>query len=428
MSTLRETSGRDSPLMFYGYWIVVGAVVAQFVTIGAQTSVIGVFVKPMTEELGWSRSEFFLAETLGQFVMACTGFFIGAYVDRFGARPLMLIGAVIAAGALLLAAEVTELWQWMLLRGAATMLGAALAGNLVVNVTIAKWFVTKRGRALAIASMGVSLAGVFWPPVMTALTDELGWRAGWRIMAVVFIALIIPTAMFMRRAPEDEGLHPDGASAEHHASSAEAAADFANSLTRGEALRTGTLYMVIAAFGLGVVGVFVMLTQSIPFLTDEGFSRRTASFTLVSMSLPALISKPIWGFILEKVDPRPLAAIGFAVSAVAAVLILFAAKGGNTPLLLFGYALVGTGFGGQIPIQEVTWASFFGRRYLGAVRGVAMPFSFILAAGSPLAVAAYFDQVGNYDGAFYAISGLWIVATVLILFVRKPAKIEGPQP
>ena len=411
--------------MFYGYWIVIGAVVAQFVTIGAQTSVIGVFVKPMTEELDWTRTEFFLAETVGQAVMACAGFFIGAYVDRFGARPLMLIGAVIAAVALFLAAEVTELWQWMVLRGMFAMLGAALAGNLVVNVTLAKWFVSKRGRALAIASMGVSLAGVFWPPVMTALTDEFGWRAGWRVMAVVFIVLITPVAMFMRRAPEDEGLHPDGATAAEHSSSTAAAADFANSLTRREAVRTRTLYMVIAAFGLGVVGVFVMLTQSIPFLTDEGFSRRTASFTLVAMSLPALISKPIWGFILEKVDPRPLAAIGFAVSAVAALLILFAAKAGSVPLLLAGYALVGVGFGGQIPIQEVTWASFFGRRYLGAVRGVAMPFSFLLAAGSPLAVAAYFDQVGNYDGAFYGISALWVAATVLILFVRKPDKIQS---
>jgi MFS transporter, OFA family, oxalate/formate antiporter len=417
-----EQERRRAPLMFYGYWIVVGALLAQFVTVGAQISVVGVFVKPMTEDLGWSRTEFFLAETLGQFVFASTGFLIGTYVDRFGARPLMLIGVAVAAASLLLAAEVSELWQWMLLRGVFFMLGGALAGNLVVNVTLANWFVTKRGRAMGIASMGVSLSGVVWPPLMTAFSDEFGWRAGWRAMAVVLVLFIVPVSMLMRRRPEDEGLHPDGAASREDAMSGEAAADYANSLTRREALRSRALYLVIAAFGLGVVGVMVMLTQTIPFLTDEGFSRRTASFMLVSMSLPALVSKPIWGFILEKVDPRPLAAVGFAVSAVAALLILFAATAGSVAMLLTGYALVGIGFGGQIPIQEVTWASFFGRRYLGAVRGVAMPFSFIIAAASPLAVAAYFDQVGNYDGAFYAISVLWAASALLILLVRKPAK------
>ncbi len=418
-------SGPDSvrkPFMFYGYWIVIAAVIAQFAVVGAQMSVIGVFVKPMTEELGWARAEFFLAETLGQFIFAAAGFYVGVYVDRFGARPLMLIGATLAAGSLLVAAEVTELWQWMIVRGVFFMLGGALAGNLVVNVTVAKWFVTKRGRAVGFAAMGVSLAGVVWPPVMTAVSDEFGWRAAWRTMAVLMFLLIAPVALLMRRSPEDHGLHPDGVESAEAANSGEAAADFANSFTRGEAIRTRALYMVILAFGMAVVGVFVTLTQTIPFLTDVGFSRSTAALMLASLSLPAFISKPIWGFIIEKTDPKPLAAIGFLLSAGAAVVILAAAKAGNVPLLAAGYTVVGIGVGGQIPIQEVIWASFFGRRYLGAVRGVGMPFAFAIGAGSPLAVAAYFDRVGNYDGAFIAISALWVLAAVLILLVRKPVK------
>lgn len=417
-----EQDSERAPFMFYGYWIVVAALVAQFAAVGAQVSVIGVFVKPMTLELGWSRSEFFLAETLGQLVFAVAGFFVGTYVDRFGARPLMLIGAVIASASLFVAAEVTELWQWMIVRGVFFMLGGALAGNMVVNVTLAKWFVTKRGRAVGIAAMGVSLAGVVWPPLMTAFADEFGWRAAWRAMAVSLLIFIVPASLLMRRRPEDHGLHPDGVTSAAAANSGEAAADYANSFTRREAIGTKALYIVIVAFGLAVVGVFVILTQTIPFLTDEGFSRRTASFMLVAMSLPAFLSKPIWGLIIEKIDTRPLAALGFVLSAVAAIIILMAAKAGNLPLLVFGYGLVGIGFGGLIPIQEVVWASFFGRRYLGAVRGVAMPFTFAIGAGAPLAVAAYFDRVGNYDGAFYAISALWVVAAVLILIVRRPVK------
>jgi OFA family oxalate/formate antiporter-like MFS transporter len=412
------------PLVFYGYWIVAGALVAQFVFTGTQISVVGVFLKPMTEELGWQRAEFFYPQTLGNFIFAFVGFFVGVYVDRYGARPLMVIGVTIVVATLFLAGEVTELWQWVALRGVFFVLGAVLVGNLVVNVTIAKWFVEKRGRAIGIAAMGVSAAGVVWPPLMTSFTGEFGWRAGWRLMAVLALLLVIPVAMIMRRQPEDEGLHPDGKSDEEVAAGGGviAEADYANSFTRGEALRTSTLYLVIVSFGLATVGVGVILTQTIPFLTDEGFSRNTAALMSSAMSLPALISKPIWGFIIEKVEPKPLAAIGFVFSSVAAIIILLAAKAGAAPPLAVGYVLMGVGFGGHIPIQEVIWASYFGRRYLGEVRSVAMPLSLVIGAGAPLAVASYFDRVGNYDGAFYAISALWAIAAALVMLVRHPRK------
>jgi len=385
-------------------------------------SILGVFLKPMTEELGWQRSEFFYSQTVGQFLFACVGFFIGVYVDRLGARPLMLVGVVFLSGTLFLVSEVDTLWQWIVLRGLFFTIGAALVGNLVVNVTIAKWFVEKRGRAIGIASMGVSLAGVVWPPLMVAVTDEFGWRTAWRLLAVIALVLIVPAAMVMRRAPEDHGLHPDGKSnievAEGGAASA--VADFANSLTRREALRTQTLYLLILSFGIAAVGVMVVLTQTIPFLTDEGFSRRTASIMTASMSFPALVSKPIWGLVIEKTEPRPIAAIGFLLSAIATIIILFAVEEANIPLLFLGYVLIGTGFGGHIPISEVIWASYFGRRYLGSVRSVAMPFTFVIGASAPLATAFYYDKVGSYDGAFYSISLLWLLGAILVMLVRDP--------
>jgi len=410
--------------MFYGYWIVIAALVSQFVMTGTQISIVGVFLKPMTEDLEWSRSEFFYAQTVGRFVFAFVGFFIGVYVDRFGARPLMLIGVVFLSITLFLVAEIHTLWQWVLLRGVIYTIGAVLVGNLVVNVSISKWFVEKRGRAIGIASMGVSLAGVVWPPLMVLVTDEFGWRAAWRLLAVLALVLIVPAAMLMRRSPEDHGLHPDGTSDAEVAAGggARAAADLANSLTREQALRTQTLYMLILSFGLAVVGVGVILSQTIPFLTDEGFSRRTAALMSASMSFPALVSKPIWGLMIERIEPRPIAAIGFLLSAIATIIIIFAASAGNLPLLTFGYVLMGTGFGGHIPIQEVVWASYFGRLHLGAVRSVAMPFTLVIGAGAPLATALYFDVFGNYDGAFYTISALWATAAILVMLVRDPRR------
>ena len=412
------------PLIYYGYWIVGAALVAQFVMGGAQAYVAGVFLQPMSDELGWSRGEFAYAQTLGRFVMAFAGVLIGVYVDRFGGRAMMVIGATILGASLFFTSTVHELWQWLLLRGAMFAVGAALIGNLVVNVTLSKWFVAKRGRVVGVAAMGISFAGVVAPPLMTAFVDEFGWRAGWRALAVVAWLLIYPAAMVMRRQPEDHGWHPDGMSEEEVRSGggAAAAAEFANSLTRREALRTSALYLIVAAFGLAGLGAGVMVFGTIPFLTDEGFSRSTAALMVTTMSLPAVISKPGWGWLIDLLSVKLLSAVGFLMSGAAIILILFSAKAGATAPLTVGFLLMGLGYGGLAPLQEVIWASFFGRRYLGAVRGVALPFALFLGAGGPLAVQLYFDRVGNYDGAFLVLGLAWVLAAALILIVRRPVK------
>jgi len=233
--------------------------------------------------------------------------------------------------------------------------------------------------------------------------------------------------MVMRRQPEDFGLHPDNRTSEEMASGLGAAvqADYDNSLTRGEALRTSSLYLIVIAFGLGGVGISAVLLHTIPFLTDEGFSRSTAALMSSVISIAALLSKPIWGWTIDYFEPKALASIGFVGSGIGMVLVVIGAQAGSIPLLIAGFLTIGFGFGGQIPLQETIWGSYFGRRYLGAVRSVAMPFSLILGAGGPLAIALYFDIVNNYYGAFFAVGVCWALAAVLVLMVRVPSKRSG---
>ncbi|MPZ99399.1 MAG: MFS transporter [Dehalococcoidia bacterium] len=415
--------------VYWGYYIVAASLTAQFVAVGAQTSVAGAFLVPMTEDLGWTRADFAYSQSIGRFVMAFAGFFVGVYVDRYGGRPLMVVGATILAAAIFTTSYVTELWQWIALRGVVLVLGAALVGNLVVNVTISKWFVEKRGRVIGVSSMGVSLAGAVMPLLATWYIEEWGWRAAWKALAVLAVLLLYPASTLMRRSPEDYGLHPDGRSDEEMSRGAGAAAqrDFDNSFTRAEALRTRSMYLIILAFGFGGVGIGTMLLHTIPFVQDEGFSAGTAALMSTTMSIPAFVSKPIWGFMMDRYEAKRLASVGFALSAAAMVIIVLSAKANSLPTLTAGFLLLGWGFGGQIPLQETIWATYFGRRYLGAVRSAALPFSLILGAGGPLAVAFYFDRVGNYDGAFFIVGACWAIASLLVLLVKRPIK-RAPAP
>lgn len=420
----------ESRRIYFGYYIVGAALVAQFIAVGAQASVSGVFMDPMIDDLDWTRTEFTYAQTINRFLMAFAGVWIGVYVDRLGGRPVMLVGALILAASLFSVSLVDELWQWLLLRGIIFALGAAMVGNLVVNVTLSKWFVDRRGRAIAVAAMGVSLAGVVWPPLMNWIIDQSDWRGGWQAMAVIALVVLLPASLFMRRTPEDHGLNPDGYSDEalRRGAGEAAAADYRNSFTRAEARRTQAFYLVVFAFGLGSVGIGVILLHTVPFLSGDGgeFTRTEATSLSAWMSLLAFAAKPFWGFLADKFEPKYLSAAAFWFAALGTFIILGGANAGSWPVSALGFALLGWGFGGFIPLQETIWGSYFGRRYLGAVRSVAMPFSLFLGAGGPLAASYYVDFLGSYTGVLMTVTVLWALGGAMMLLIRRPTKPAEP--
>ncbi len=387
----------------------------------------GAFQTPMTTELDWSSSQYVAARTIGMALFALTGLLIGTYVDRNGGRRLMRIGAVILGVAMLGQSFVQELWQWWLLNGVILTSGAAMTGNLVVNVTVAKWFVELRGRASGIASMGVSFAGISITPFATLLIDEVGWREAWRWLALGAVLILIPVSFLMRRTPEDHGLYPDGKSAEEVASGggARAADDYATSMTRAQAVRTRSFYLIVSAFGLGVLSVGVILINAIPYMEDAGYSRTTAALMITVVSIPAMLTKPVWGYLIDRVDAKQMSMVGFVVSGISLMFLVASVRAQADLLVYTAFFALGVGWGGLIPLQEVVWASFYGRRYLGAVRSAGMPFSLLLSASGPLLAAAYFDRVGNYDGAFLAVAAAALAGAVLLGLASKPSRPEA---
>lgn len=408
--------------LYYGYWLIVAAFVAQFVAVGVQNYVIGPFMTPMTHDLGWTRAEYTLPRTIGGIVMAMTGFLIGGHVDRLGARNFMFVGTVILGGALYSLSLVTSLTQWIVINGLILTLGSALIGNLVVNVTLSKWFVEFRGRAVSLASMGVSFAGVLLTPLATVVIDTWGWRTAWQLLAICTVLFIVPVALAMRRAPEDFGLLPDGRTeADMKAGLADKAVrDFANSMTRKQAMKTRTFYMLVLAFALFSITIQVMLLQTVPFMSDAGYPRTTAALMITVTSVPALLAKPLWGWLIDQLEPMPLAAASAVFTGCSLFLIVITVNHHWTLLVYAGFVALGVGWGGMIPLQEVIWATFFGRRYIGAVRSAALPFSLMLTAAVPISTSYYFDVVGNYNGAIVAVGIANLLAGTIMMNIKRP--------
>lgn len=409
-------------LLYYGYWIVVAGFVTQFVAVGMANYVVGSFLIPMTEEFGWNRAEFTASRSIGQIIFAATGFAIGSHIDRYGGRPFILAGGLLLAASMYYLGSIETLTQWLLVNGLMLTVGAAMIGNLVVNVTLGKWFVERRGRAIALAGMGISLAGITLPPFATFLVDSFGWRESWRLLGIGAFFLTIPAALLVRRRPEDYGLHPDGRSQDEVSAGLdeEARKDFERSMTRGQAMRTSSFYLLVVAFGLFQISITVMLTQTIPLMTDAGYSRFIASSMISLASIPAFLSKPFWGVLIDRYSPRKLAALGAVVTGSSVMLIVICVYQQWDWLVYGSFLLMGLGWGGLLPLQEVIWASFFGRRYLGSVRSTAMPFTFGMSAVGPVLVAYYYDLVGNYNLALMTIAVCNMASAIMLYLMKQP--------
>ena len=417
----RVTTCRGTNPLYYGYLLIPLAFLAQFVAAGSQNYIIGPFMIPMSEDLGWTRAEFTSSRSLAQVVMAVTGFFVGTWVDKNGARRYMVVGTFVLGVSYFAMGYVTTLTQWIITNGVTLTVGASMLGNLVVNVTLTKWFVVLRGRAVAIAAMGVSFAGIVMSPLATWLIDEFGWRYAWQFIGLLNVVVALPAALLMRRAPEDYGLVPDGHVKSNVEPSAFVEADFKNSLTRREAVRTSAFYMLVAAFGLHVMSMSVFMIQTVPYLSDHGYSRVVAGFMISLASIPSMLSKPVWGWLIDSLDPKPLASISVGLSALGQFLIVYAVTSDAINLLYLGYILMGIGIGGMIPLQETIWGSYFGRRYIGSVRSAAMPLSIFLTAGAPVLASYYYDVVGDYTGILLIMAAVNLLGAVMVLAIRKPA-------
>ena len=412
---------------FYGWWIVAGAVLSQFTWMAVGPTVVGVFLKPVVTDLGWQVWQFTLGTSLAAATGALSGIVAGEVVDRHGPRPLMLLGAAATTICFVLLSVQSNLWIFLALYAITGLAGWTLFGPLVVNAAVSKWFVARRGWALALGSIGVSLAGMISPVTVTFVVDTWDWRVGYATLGVFVTLAIVPVAFVMRRTPEDYGMRPDGDGRDvvAQASMSQSGAE-PPSLTRSQALRTSGFWLLTAGFGLNFVAMTAILIHAIPFATEAGFSRTVASAALAVNGLGNLSSKAFWGCGLQRLDARLLTAVAYSISSTGVALMIVAGTTGQSAILFTGFFLYGFGFGGTIPLSEFMWAHYFGRRHIGAIRGIGNPIAVVGTGVGPVLAGAWFDLSGTYDPAFIAAIAVYMAAAAVISISRDPRRAAGP--
>jgi len=417
---------RNPVKFFYGWYIVAVGILVNIAGTFAFSSTLSIFLKPITEELGVTRGAFSLIRTFEIGVAALIVPMLGPWIDRHGGKGVLVLGVLMEGTGLLLSSLVQNFWQFVFVRCSLVIAGEALLGSLVINVTIAQWFVRNRGRAMGIANLGTGIAKFSIPIATASLFVLVGWRYTWAIFGVVAPLLVIaPALVFLRRKPEDIGLRPDGdlteagpAGSKSTKNKKELSENPDEAVwTRAQAVRLPTFWVLVVTFGIASVGIAGLNLHIYSYVTDIGYSPIVAASFMSTIAVTQLGSTLIWGILADKFDIRKVSCIQFLIQGIGLITVITSPR---IEITYIGFFLYGTGLAGSFVLREVIWANFFGRNSLGTVRGLSMFFSHLFAASGAPFFGFLHDRTGSYNLSFILFCCALFTSAFLVLLAKRP--------
>jgi OFA family oxalate/formate antiporter-like MFS transporter len=415
---------------FYYGWTVAGAASAmEFANAASAISILTLFVDPMTQEFGWSRTQLAAATSLGALLGAALAPFTGMLVDRIGARLLLAAGGLVVALSCFYLATLHTLLGFYL---GFTLARVADQGVIKPSAspTVGNWFRRYRGRAVGLVFFGGSAGIIVLAPAVQAVISQWGWRAAWVMLGGLMLALgVVPCSLLVRRRPEDLGLTVDGGSPrgvppKPPQGSARRPENLApeEQWTVGQVVRSPSFWPVLVSLlvvGTASSGVGLHL---VPHLTQQGLSAAAAVGAISLQSAAGAVATLVFGLLAERLPARWLLGLAYLLAALSMVLLAWADSIFETYIFAVCQGVASGGIGTLAP---VLWASYYGRESMGAVYGLSRTAQVIGFALGPLLSGLVYDTTGSYRGAFLPFAALAAGSALLLLLSRTPARRCG---
>ena len=405
------TQGR----VFYG-WIIVGAgALVTCMGLGAMFS-LSVFLKPMTESMGWSRTDVSTVALLNWIFMGVGSFAWGALSDRIGTRTVVLCGGVLLGLGMVTASQAATIGQFQLLFG--VLVGFAV-GSFYAPMTASatRWFTKHRSLAVALVSSGIGLGTLTIGPLTRALITAYDWRTAMLVVGDLAWLIVIPAALLIRNPPAT-------ATAEH---AIDALGANGHAFTAADALRTPQFWAIalthFACCAAHSGPIFHMVTHAI----DRGVAPLTAATVLGVSGLASVTGRVTCGLLADRYGAKSTLLIGLAIQAVSVSLYLFT----NTAPAFYALALVfGLSYGGVMPLYAILVREYFGARIMGTAYGAVFLISTLGMALGSWSGGWFFDAFGSYLWLYIGSAGIGAGAVAIALTFRPPrvATIAVPSP
>lgn len=377
------------------------------------------FIQPVTQELGWSRAEFFLPLSIAGMLSAVFMSLIGRVADRFPIRAILLPCIVLFSLAYMgLAFVGSALWVYGLLLFACIIFQIPHGGLYYAKV-ISLWPSRRPALLLGVALAGNAAGGIILPPIAGWLISDYGWRAARFCLGAGALLAGFSAAYLLVKPPPDQTVRHVGA---------------VYGRTMREGLRDRNYWILILALSLGGLVLNGMMGHVVPFLMQRGFSRSVGIAGISVVSGTALAARFVSGFTLDRID-SPRAAIPFLLAGFLGMVMLITVS--STVLIVLALVLLGTSMGAEIEFSAYFVRRYFGTRSYGELYGLILAVFTIGTTTGPLLLGEAYDLSGSYRIGAVTGACLMLTAATALLFLQPyrygvrsersaPAHLDAP--
>lgn len=401
---------------FYGWILLAAATATYFLAGGTRFGAFGVFLKPITQQFGWTRAQASLASSMGSMQGAIEGPVSGYLSDRFGPRIVMFCGFVMVVSGFLMLSVVKNLplfyFAYVLLIsagfGAVQLPGQSAVGN---------WFIRKRSRAFAILTSGFALGGFVIVPGIGWLVNNYSWQTASVVIAVVVAMMGFTATFFIRRRPEDYGYLPDGSAPVPLATPRRQAPRPETDFTFKQAVRTRSFWLLGIGIMFTQLATSAVLVHAVSLMTDRDVAPQTAANFFALASFWGLTGRFFWGFLGDTLPKNYLLAMAIVVQATGT---MFLAHGGASTFAMLGFTFFYGVGQGSVPVQFAIRGEYFGRKHFATIAGVLQGIATIGGISGPYFAGRMYDLTNTYVTAMTIVAGASLVGCLAFFLAKRP--------
>jgi MFS family permease len=408
--------------IYYGWWIVAIGFVVLMLAIGTTMNSFGMFVLPASEDLGLSRADANTGIILINLGMAALSPFVGRMLDIYPIRRIMAVGAVLFGGSFVMLGLSHNVWLFAFVLGFPLALAIAGVSHLPVTTLIVRWFEAQRGRAMAIAIMGMSLGTVVMAPTVGVLIEVIGWRNCLIVLGVAMSAIFLLLIPFVRERPGPDDIEPRPSGAASAVQSASAQRADAEPLSVKQLLQMPIFWMLAFSVGLSLAMAQTIVVSIVP-LGQEGGLTVTQSASLLSLlGAMAIFCKLVLAWIGDRIDRELTLTILFCFIAATCATLL---RGDTYVMLLVCSAMVGLAVGAITPVFLALLADRIGAATFGTANGTAALIMSVCGAIGLRFGGEVYDRTGSYDVMFITFIVISLFAALLMFAAKRLSRAQS---
>lgn len=417
-----DTEGWESVGMkiYRGWSVVAISAVTLALVLGASIQGFGLFVLPVSEHFRLSRADINTAAIALNVGMAVIGPFLGRLLDKHSSRLIMAVSAIVFGASFVVLGLSNNVWLSLAVIALPLAVAVVGCGTLTSTAIVARWFNVYRGRAIAIAMIGLSLGPVAVVPVIGLLIEAVGWRYTLVALGVaVGVVLVLLAAVLGERpGPDDVETHDPVPALNQPAPEPETD----EPLSAGHLLRLPQFWTISLAAAFAFAIMTALLVSLVPYAQGVGLSLTQGANLMSMYGLAAIAGTLLVAWLGDRFDRLTVMAVLSVLIGIASALLLLA--DGFGPILACT-GMIGLVSGALTPVFLALLADLFGAMSFGIASGTASFLSTIIGAIAIRFGGEVYDRTGSYRLMFLSFLIVGLLAAVLA-FATGPLARRHP--